>query len=292
MKSYIALGILGACSMGLFAVGCATSAETEEVVDQAGEALSATDAKPPLAVDLGAPKSSKLAGALASVTVSDSSTLTLFKKIDLHYNCKLEAWTTGATASRDPVMGIIINNGNPLAYGSASEPCHHSAFYNQEGYTTLSWSDNYSGYNANVTWTDPDGGDATVRSVFVVGFLNGSNSTGTTQSPGTLTTKYKITNCNQPQYNVDETPLDGNFYSIGKKGSLPGNVTTSLGTASDPVLYELDTAGSRTSQSGNAKCNDDCNTSTRQSCITGNSGQNMFYFTQSFYSSGTTVVQN
>lgn len=286
MRFIIGLSFLGVSSMSLFAPGCAMNAESDaDSIGQVTEALSESSAKPPLAVDRGAALESTALAQLAT-TVSAVCGGALFQTIsNLGQNCRLTASTTGATNATDPVMGIVINNGNGHPWGSSTQPCHHGSPFTQvDGYNTLALNDDTVGRNPRVTWKNPNGGAA--LSVQLVGFLFPSS----TFTPGTLPVRYTVTECNDSTQNRDVT-IQTAFGAKGVLASLPGNVVTVAGAApgcTDPVLYELDT-----NLGGNAKCNDDCSSgSTRQSCIPNNSGASMWYFSPNFFANGNLDIHN
>jgi hypothetical protein len=292
MRSFIALGFLGASSMALFASGCAMSADAEtESVGQTAEALSVSAAKPKLAVDRGAaPESAALSGAYTTLSNLTAGT-TLFDAFPLYQNCKLTVQTSGASSTRNPVVGLIINNGNGAPWGSSSQPCHRGYPTATDGYNTLAYNENMAvgNYNSKVAWKNPSGGDPVT--VFAAGSLKSNSS-----NPGTLTVNWTITGCNDSTKN-NSGSFNRDFQSKGAQGTLPGNVYTTAGTCSDPTLYELDTTvpadGGTGGGSGSTKCNDDSAAGgTYQSRIDGNSGSSFWYFSTGYYCSGTFSVNN
>jgi len=264
MRLIIALGLLS--SVALFAAGCETGGESEtESVGQAAQAL----------------------------TTSYLQTgTTLFKAFSLYQNCTLTVQTTDANSTRDPILGIIINNGSPLAYGSATMPCCHGTPTATDGYTTLAFNDNIgtSNYNAKVSYKDTNGGAA--LNVYAVGFLKDLLSA---TSFGPLTVNYAITGCTDSSKNAAGV-INQDFQASGVQGAYAGYVYTweprpgGPQDASDTVLYELNPT-----VNGSGVCNDDCPSplgTPYQSCITGNSGSSVWYFSAGWYSNGFSSINN
>lgn len=264
MRSIIALGLLS--SVALFAAGCETATESEaESFDQTAQALS---------------------------TSYLQTGTTLFKAFSLYQNCTLTLQTAGATSTRDPVLGLIIDNGSPLAYGSATMPCYHGTPTATDGYTTLAFGDNISGsnYNAKVSYKDTNGGAG--LTVFAVGFLKDVLSA---TSFGPLNVNYTIAGCSDTSKNATGV-ITQDFQASGVQKSLSGYVYTweprpgGPQDATDTVLYELNPT-----VNGSGVCNDDCPAplgTPYQSCISGNSGSNLWYFSAGWYSNGFSSIVN
>jgi len=266
MRAMMTLGISSAGLMALLGVGCLGG---EDSVEQTTEALVHG---PP------------------TVTLPLTSGATLFKPFTVFQNCTLTVQTSGATSTRDPVLGLIMNNGTGPAFGSADTPCHRGTPTATDGYTTKAFSDNFSGFDARASWKNTSGGAG--LSVFAVGFLKGTNP-----SYGNLTVSYSISGCTDPTKNTNGS-LVQSFQASGVQASLAGNIWTQVprpgggpNDCLDPVLYELDpTVGG-----GSARCNDDCVPDPGvdpdfQSCVVGNSAASLWYFSDAWYASGFSTI--
>jgi hypothetical protein len=232
--------------------------------------------------------------ALTSVYYQSGSLL--FQPFTLTQNCTLSVETAGATLARDPVLGLIINNGNSSAWGASAIPCKRGTPGATDGYSTLAFGDDVSAsnYNAKLSYKNNNGGAAIT--VFAVGFIKEQSNTAST-SYGTLPVAYRVTGCNDPTKNTSGT-IQQNFQGSGKKATLPGYVFSveprpgGPGTQPDTVLYTLDP----NVNGANGKCNDDCAygpaAGSYQSCIPNNSGAALWYFSAPWFSTGFTSVNN
>jgi hypothetical protein len=272
MKSIIVLGLLS--SAGLMAMGCG--------------ATGATDAEGAAEIA----EFDQVSEALTSSYMQSGSML--FSSFALSHNCTLTMETSNATPARDPVLGLIINNGNSAAWGSPDVPCHRGSPSATDGYTTLAFGDDFNSNNRNAKFSYKNTSGGAPITVFAVGFIKEQVSTAAT-SYGTLPVIYSITGCTDSSKNTNgSVTINQDFQASGQKVSMSGYVFSNQPrpggpqTQQDTVLYELDPAVN----GGSGKCNDDCASGSYQSCISNNSGSSMWYFSAPWYGTGFTSVNN
>ncbi len=264
MRSIIALGLMSA-SMAMLATGCAMGGESEtESVGQAEQALT-------------------------SGYFWDGPAL--FRAFTLYQNCKLTIETTDATSQRDSVLALIMNNGSPSPWGSATVPCSHGTPQATDGFSTQAFNNNISStnYNAKVSWTNPNGGAGVT--VFAVGFLDATNQ-GTAAYFGNLTVKYSITGCIDVSKNKGSTTFVQDFYGSGIQGAFQNFAYTwqprpgGPQCATDTVLF-----GIAPEAGGTGRCNDDCATplvgmTPTLSCISNNTGSSLWWMSPGWHWNG------